>query len=70
MYWKCGSSSEELQWRQWVDDKFVHMLSPNVYRTPSEALQAFNWFSQVKFKLQLIIQWCIYLLVLYDTDLL
>ena len=24
----------------------VHTLSPNVYRTPSEALQAFRWFSE------------------------
>ena len=27
---------EERKWRKWVDDKLVHMLSPNVYRTPSE----------------------------------
>nr|AGO64144.1 prostaglandin E synthase [Caprella sp. KV-2010a] len=37
----------ERKWRQWVDDKFVHTLSPNVYRTPSESLQAFNWFDEV-----------------------
>jgi len=36
---------EERKWRKWVDDKLVHMLSPNVYRTPSEALEAFRWFS-------------------------
>jgi len=35
----------ERKWRKWVDDKLVHMLSPNVYRTPSEALEAFRWFS-------------------------
>ncbi|KAA0192305.1 hypothetical protein HAZT_HAZT001440 [Hyalella azteca] len=40
-------NATELQWRQWVDDKFVHVLSPNVYRTPTEALQAFTWFSEV-----------------------
>lgn len=28
-----------------MDDVFVHTLSPNVYRTPEEALQAFKWFS-------------------------
>jgi len=39
--------AEERKWRQWVDDSLVHMLSPNVYRTPSESLQAFNWFSDV-----------------------
>lgn len=26
---------------------FSYNHSPNVYRTPSEALQAFNWFDQV-----------------------
>merc|ERR1712117_687624 len=30
--------------RQSVDTDFVHKLSPNVYRTPSEALAAFQWF--------------------------
>ena len=38
---------EERKWRKWVDDHLVHMLSPNVYRTPSEALQAFHYFSEV-----------------------
>jgi len=38
---------EERRWRKWVDDDLVHSLSPNVYRTPAEALAAFQWFSQV-----------------------
>lgn len=38
---------KERKWRAWVDETLVHTLSPNVYRTPSEALQAFNYFSQV-----------------------
>ncbi|XP_064616162.1 prostaglandin E synthase 2-like [Liolophura sinensis] len=38
---------EERKWRSWVDNTLVHSLSPNVYRTPSEALQAFKYFSQV-----------------------
>lgn len=44
-------SKEDLQrertWRQWTDSTLVHTLSPNVYREPAEALQAFEWFSQV-----------------------
>lgn len=36
----------ERKWRQWVDTDFVHKLSPNVYRTPSEALAAFQWFDK------------------------
>jgi len=39
--------AEERKWRKWVDDVLVHMLSPNVYRTPSESLQAFHWFNEV-----------------------
>jgi len=37
----------ERKWRKWVDATFVHMLSPNVYRTPTESLNAFKWFSEV-----------------------
>ncbi len=39
--------SEERKWRKWVDDHLVHVLSPNIYRTPSEAFQAFKYFSRV-----------------------
>ena len=38
--------TEERKWRKWVDDTLVHMLSPNVYRSPTEALQAFEWFDK------------------------
>ncbi|XP_032904497.1 prostaglandin E synthase 2 [Amblyraja radiata] len=34
---------EEIQWRRWVDDWLVHLISPNVYRTPGEALESFNY---------------------------
>jgi len=37
---------EERKWRKWVDDTLVHTLSPNVYRSPTEALQAFQWFDK------------------------
>jgi hypothetical protein len=37
---------EERQWRQWTDEVLVHTLSPNIYRTPSEAMQAFRYFSE------------------------
>lgn len=39
--------STERKWRQWADKEFVHILSPNIYRTYDEALQAFNYFSKV-----------------------
>jgi len=36
---------DERRWRRWVDDTLVHTLSPNVYRTFSESLETFEWFS-------------------------
>lgn len=41
------SITKERKWRKWADDDLVHMLSPNIYRTYDEALQAFNYFSEV-----------------------
>lgn len=38
---------EEREWREWVDEKLVRTLSPNIYRTPSEALQSFQYISSV-----------------------
>ncbi|XP_017404518.1 prostaglandin E synthase 2 isoform X1 [Cebus imitator] len=35
--------TEEMKWRQWVDDWLVHLISPNVYRTPTEALASFDY---------------------------
>ena len=37
----------ERKWRKWVDDTFIHTLSPNIYRTWAEAMQASNYFSDV-----------------------
>lgn len=34
---------EEMKWRQWADDWLVHIISPNVYRTPAEALASFDY---------------------------
>ncbi|XP_062929725.1 prostaglandin E synthase 2 isoform X1 [Mobula hypostoma] len=34
---------EEMKWRKWVDDWLVHLISPNVYRTPREALESFDY---------------------------
>lgn len=54
MYMDNGKSAvtldeqkEERTWRIWADNHLVHMLSPNIYRTPSESLQAFRYFSVV-----------------------
>ncbi|OQR77751.1 prostaglandin E synthase 2-like, partial [Tropilaelaps mercedesae] len=52
MYGTSGSVdrnviNSEMQWRRWADDHLVHVLSPNVYRSREEALQAFRYFSDV-----------------------
>lgn len=44
LFFRCR---EEREWREWVDEKLVHALSPNIYRTPSESVQAFNYISRV-----------------------
>ncbi|CAF3972137.1 unnamed protein product [Rotaria sp. Silwood2] len=36
----------ERQWREWVDTKFVHTLSPNIYCTLKQSLNTFLWFSK------------------------
>ncbi|RVE49247.1 hypothetical protein evm_006139 [Chilo suppressalis] len=42
-----ATEQEEREWRQWADKVLVHTLSPNVYRTTSEALETFKWFEEV-----------------------
>lgn len=36
----------ERQWREWVDNKFIHVLSPNIYWTLQQSLDTFRWFSK------------------------
>ncbi|KAJ6818887.1 uncharacterized protein M6B38_404140 [Iris pallida] len=36
---------EETKWRRWVDEHLVHVLSPNIYRTASEALESFDYIA-------------------------
>ena len=36
----------EREWRKWVDSKFVHVISPNIYRSVGEAVDAFKWFDE------------------------
>lgn len=38
---------DEREIREWVDNKFIHLISPNVYRTWSEALETFQHFDKV-----------------------
>ncbi|XP_048199686.1 prostaglandin E synthase 2 isoform X1 [Perognathus longimembris pacificus] len=43
MYGGKEARAEEMKWRQWADDWLVHLISPNVYRTPAEALASFDY---------------------------
>uniref|UniRef100_A0A8C4N013 Prostaglandin E synthase 2 n=1 Tax=Equus asinus TaxID=9793 RepID=A0A8C4N013_EQUAS len=43
MYSGKEARTEEMKWRQWADDWLVHLISPNVYRTPAEALASFDY---------------------------
>ncbi|KAL6995867.1 prostaglandin-E synthase [Sarracenia purpurea var. burkii] len=36
---------EERKWSGWVDSHLVHVLSPNIYRTTSEALESFDYIT-------------------------
>ncbi|XVF73924.1 hypothetical protein PTKIN_Ptkin13bG0020100 [Pterospermum kingtungense] len=36
---------EEKKWREWVDNHLVHVLSPNIYRSTSEAVESFDYIT-------------------------
>ncbi|CAI9273251.1 unnamed protein product [Lactuca saligna] len=40
-----SADDEEKKWCRWVDDHLVHMLSPNIYRNTSEALESFDYIA-------------------------
>ncbi|CAL5362670.1 prostaglandin E synthase 2-like isoform X1 [Camellia sinensis] len=39
------NDDEEKKWRRWVDNHLVHVLSPNIYRNTSEALESFDYIT-------------------------
>ncbi|RVW42480.1 Prostaglandin E synthase 2 [Vitis vinifera] len=36
---------EEIKWLGWVDNHLVHVLSPNIYRSASEAIESFDYIT-------------------------
>ena len=38
---------EEREWREWVDNKLIHVLAPNIYQTPSQSVKAFRYIGEV-----------------------
>ncbi|KAL0325900.1 UNVERIFIED_CONTAM: Prostaglandin E synthase 2 [Sesamum radiatum] len=41
-----AAEDEEKKWRGWVDSHLVHVLSPNIYRSTSEALESFDYITR------------------------
>lgn len=35
-----------MQWRQWVDEKFVRAITVNIYRNAKEAFQTFDYITE------------------------
>ncbi|GLU12899.1 hypothetical protein SLE2022_295550 [Rubroshorea leprosula] len=42
----ASDEDEEKKWRGWVDNHLVHVLSPNIYRNTSEALESFDYITK------------------------
>lgn len=40
-----SGDDEEKKWRGWVDNHLVHILSPNIYRSTSEAIESFDYIT-------------------------
>jgi len=40
------NAREEREWREWVDEHFIHLISPNVYRSWEESLETFRNFDR------------------------
>lgn len=38
-------SEMERRWLTWLDDKLIHLIAPNIYRTPRESLQTFEYIA-------------------------
>ncbi|XP_030625713.1 prostaglandin E synthase 2-like isoform X2 [Chanos chanos] len=42
IYPSKNARKQEVRWRQWADDWLVNLISPNVYRSPAEALASYD----------------------------
>lgn len=55
--------SEEREWREWIDEHFIHVISPLVYRTWADALDTFRCFSKTGNWEELFSSWERYLAI-------
>lgn len=42
----ADGSEEEKKWRQWVDDRFVRILTANIYRSLNESWETFEYIAE------------------------
>ena len=42
---KAAQEKEE-KWAKWVDERFVHVITPNIYRTWTEAFKSFDYITE------------------------
>lgn len=42
---QAEAEAEEQKWRDWVDSRLVHVITPNIYRTVGESIQAFDYMT-------------------------
>ena len=54
-----GADPDTDKWCRWVDDHLVHLLPPNIYRSPGEALQAFDYITATSGDFSLVQQYSI-----------
>ncbi|KAK6113982.1 Glutathione S-transferase N-terminal domain family protein [Brugia pahangi] len=40
------NARKEEEWRKWVDDHFIPLIVPNVYRSWNECIETFRWFGE------------------------
>ena len=43
---KHEDSEDVNKWRNWTNDRLVRLLPPNIYRTPGESIQAFDYIAK------------------------
>ena len=41
-----SAAEKESEWLAWVDDRFVHVVTPNIYRTWGEAFRSFDYITE------------------------
>lgn len=40
-----SKTKSEEHWLDWLENHLIHLIAPNIYRTPSESLQTFNYIA-------------------------